>query len=387
MQLNPHLIDTGTPPIPEAQAWLAAWQGPAADRIDLSQAVPGYPPHETMLQALSTAAGTRAAASYGSIYGDTALRDAYGAHLSQVYGAPVKPGETMITSGCNQAFIIAVMALAKAGDAILVPSPWYFNHDMALTMLGIETRALPCSAENGFVPAVTNAENLVDEKVKAIVLVTPNNPTGAIYPPDVIEAFYELCARKKIALILDETYRDFLPDNAGPAHGLFNRKDWGETLISLYSFSKSYCIPGHRIGAMIASENNAREIGKILDTLQICPQRAAQMALVPALPELAVWREDNRREINVRAEAFRAAMAHGTGWQIVSVGAYFSYVRHPYTADARVVAEKLARERGVLLLPGVYFGDSSGQFMRVAFANADRAKLAALPERLSGFVL
>lgn len=387
MQLNPHLIDTGTPPIPEAQAWLAAWQGPAADRIDLSQAVPGYPPHETMLQALSTAAGTRAAASYGSIYGDTALRDAYGAHLSQVYGAPVKPGETMITSGCNQAFIIAVMALAKAGDAILVPSPWYFNHDMALTMLGIETRALPCSAENGFVPAVTNAENLVDEKVKAIVLVTPNNPTGAIYPPDVIEAFYELCARKKIALILDETYRDFLPDNAGPAHGLFNRKDWGETLISLYSFSKSYCIPGHRIGAMIASENNAREIGKILDTLQICPQRAAQMALVPAIPELAVWREDNRREINVRAEAFRAAMAQGTGWQIASVGAYFSYVRHPYTADARVVAERLARERGVLLLPGVYFGDSSGQFMRVAFANADRAKLAALPERLSGFAL
>jgi aspartate/methionine/tyrosine aminotransferase len=387
MQLNPHLIDTGTPPIPEAQAWLAAWQGPAADRIDLSQAVPGYPPHETMLQALSTAAGTRAAASYGSIYGDTALRDAYGAHLSQVYGAPVKPGETMITSGCNQAFIIAVMALAKAGDAILVPSPWYFNHDMALTMLGIETRALPCSAENGFVPAVTNAENLVDEKVKAIVLVTPNNPTGAIYPPDVIEAFYELCARKKIALILDETYRDFLPDNAGPAHGLFNRKDWGETLISLYSFSKSYCIPGHRIGAMIASENNAREIGKILDTLQICPQRAAQMALVPAIPELAVWREDNRREINVRAEAFRAAMAQSTGWQIASVGAYFSYVRHPYTADARVVAEKLARERGVLLLPGVYFGDSSGQFMRVAFANADRAKLAALPERLSGFAL
>lgn len=387
MQLNPHLIDTGTPPIPEAQAWLAAWQGPAADRIDLSQAVPGYPPHETMLQALSTAAGTRAAASYGSIYGDTALRDAYGAHLSQVYGAPVKPGETMITSGCNQAFIIAVMALAKAGDAILVPSPWYFNHDMALTMLGIETRALPCSAENGFVPAVTNAENLVDEKVKAIVLVTPNNPTGAIYPPDVIEAFYELCARKKIALILDETYRDFLPDNAGPAHGLFNRKDWGETLISLYSFSKSYCIPGHRIGAMIASENNAREIGKILDTLQICPQRAAQMALVPAIPELAIWREDNRREINVRAEAFRAAMAQGTGWQIASVGAYFSYVRHPYTADARVVAERLARERGVLLLPGVYFGDSSGQFMRVAFANADRAKLAALPERLSGFAL
>jgi aspartate/methionine/tyrosine aminotransferase len=387
MQLNPYLIDTGTPPIPEAQNWLAAWHGSAADRIDLSQAVPGYPPHETMLQSLAAAAGTRAAASYGSIYGDADLRAAYGAHLSQVYGAAVKPGETMITSGCNQAFIIAVMALAKAGDAIIVPSPWYFNHDMALTMLGIETRALPCSAENGFVPKVADAEKLIDENVKAIVLVTPNNPTGAIYPPDVIEAFYELCARRNIALILDETYRDFLPDNAGPAHTLFNRKDWGETLISLYSFSKSYCIPGHRIGAMIASESNAREIGKILDTLQICPQRAAQMALVPAIPALAAWREDNRREINARAQAFRDAMARCDGWSVASVGAYFSYVRHPYAVDARMVAEKLARERGILVLPGLYFGDSTGQFMRVAFANADRAKLAALPERLSGFAL
>lgn len=387
MQLNPNLIDTGTPPIPEAQAWLAAWSGTSADRIDLSQAVPGYPPHATMLQTLAEAAGTRAAASYGSIFGDAALREAYAAHVSSVYGAAIKPGETMITSGCNQAFIIAAMALAKAGDAVIVPSPWYFNHEMALTMLGIETRALPCRSENGFVPDIADAEKLVDGKVKAIVLVTPNNPTGAIYPAETIEAFYTFCTRHNIALILDETYRDFLPDNAGPAHPLFARADWGDTLISLYSFSKSYCIPGHRIGAMIASEKNATQIGKILDTLQICPQRAAQMALGPAIPGLAAWREDNRREINARAEAFRAAMAQCEGWEIASVGAYFSYVRHPYAGEARIVAEKLARERGVLLLPGVYFGDLSGQFMRVAFANADRAKLSALSDRLKGFTL
>lgn len=387
MHLNPLLLDTGTPPIPEAQGWLAQWKGEVSDRIDLSQAVPGYPPHQTMLDALAAAAGTRAAASYGSIFGDADLRAAYADHLSSIYGATISSGETMITSGCNQAFVIAAMALAKAGDAIIVPAPWYFNHDMALNMLGIETRALACHADNGFIPSVADAEKLIDAKVKALVLVTPNNPTGAIYPPHIIEAFYELCARKKIALILDETYRDFLPDNAGPAHGLFSQNNWGDTLVSLYSFSKSYCIPGHRIGAIIASEANAREIGKILDTLQICPQRAAQMALVPAIPGLTAWREDNRREINARAAAFRQAMAQCKGWNIESVGAYFSFVRHPYEAEARIVAEKLARECGVLLLPGHYFGDTSGRFMRVAFANADRAKLAALPERLSGFVL
>lgn len=387
MNLNPLLLDTGTPPIPEAQGWLAQWKGEVADRIDLSQAVPGYPPHQTMLDALAAAAGTRAAASYGSIFGDADLRAAYARHLSDVYGTTITAGETMITSGCNQAFVMVAMALAKAGDAILVPAPWYFNHDMALNMLGIETRALPCLAEHGFVPNIADAERLIDDKVKAIVLVTPNNPTGAIYPPHVIDAFYELCARKNIALILDETYRDFLPDNAGPAHDLFSHKNWGEHLISLYSFSKSYCIPGHRIGAIIASEANTREIGKILDTLQICPQRAAQMALVAAIPGLAAWREDNRREINARAAAFCEAMAQCKGWRIESVGAYFSFVRHPHAADARDVAETLARERGVLLLPGHYFGDASGRFMRIAFANADRAKLAALPQRLADFDL
>ena len=387
MQLNPHLIDTGTPPIPEAQAWLAAWSGPEAARIDLSQAVPGYPPHETMLRALADAAGTRAAASYGSIYGDAALRAAYAAHLSALYGAPIAPTQTMITSGCNQAFVMVAMALAKAGDAIILPAPWYFNHDMALTMLGIETRALPCHAASGFVPDVAEAEKLIDHRVKAIVLVTPNNPTGALYPPHIIRAFYELCARYKIALIVDETYRDFLPDGVSAPHQLFADPQWGQTLISLYSFSKSYCIPGHRMGAIIAADALTGEIGKILDTLQICPQRAAQMALVPAIESLSPWREANRREINHRAEAFRSAIASCPGWEIVSVGAYFSFVRHPFAADARHVAEYLARERGVLVLPGAYFGDESGRFMRVAFANADRAKLAALPERLRDVAL
>lgn len=387
MQLNPLLLDTGTPPIPEAQAWLAAWPGAVSDRIDLSQAVPGYPPHDEMLRGLADAAGTRIAASYGSIYGDAALREVYAQHVSHVYEAPIQFGQTMITSGCNQAFVIAAMALAQAGDAILLPAPWYFNHAMALTMLGIEPRALPCRAEHGFVPHIADAEALLDEKVKAIVLVSPNNPTGAIYPAQTIHDFYALCERHRIALILDETYRDFLPDAAGPPHALFKNPAWGDTLISLYSFSKSYCIPGHRIGAIIASEAISGEIGKILDTLQICPQRAAQMALVPAVDGLAAWREANRQEINQRAATFRAAMAQCAQWEIASIGAYFSYVRHPFSADAREVAERLARQHGILVLPGAYFGDESGRFMRVAFANADRAKLAALPERLKRFTL
>ena len=80
------------------------------------------------------------------------MRDAYAQHVSTVYGTTIAPGEIAITAGCNQAFFVAMIALAKAGDAVLLPTPWYFNHEMTLHMLGIEARPLPCLAASGFVP-------------------------------------------------------------------------------------------------------------------------------------------------------------------------------------------------------------------------------------------
>ena len=112
------------------------------------------------------------------------------------------------------AFFATMMMLARHGDAVLLPTPWYFNHQMSLDMLGIEARPLPCRAEAGFVPRVEDAAALIDEKVRAVILVTPNNPTGAVYPDHVIESFASLCREKGIYLVLDETYRDFLPNSA-----------------------------------------------------------------------------------------------------------------------------------------------------------------------------
>ena len=114
------------------------------------------------------------------------------------------------------AFFVAMMLLAHRGDAVLLPTPWYFNHQMSLDMLGIEPRPLPCRADAGFVPRVEDAEALIDDKVRAIVLVTPNNPTGAVYPAHVIESFAQLCRKRGIYLVIDETYRDFLPTGHEP---------------------------------------------------------------------------------------------------------------------------------------------------------------------------
>jgi len=386
--LNPDLLDTGTPPIPQAQGWARAYDGGRGPLIDLSQAVPGSPPPPELLQRLGEAGSAADNTRYGAITGDIALREAYAAEIGRVYGAPFSAAEVAITSGCNQAYVITMMALARTGENVLLPTPWYFNHEMTLTMLGIAPRPLPCDPANGFVPDVAEAEKLIDAKTRAIVLVTPNNPTGAVYPPETIAAFADLCERRGIWLVLDETYRDFLPAGMARPHEVFSASGWQRSVIGLYSFSKAYAVPGWRLGAITAGESVIAEIGKVLDCIQINPVRAGQAAVNWGIDGIRSWREGNRVEINARAALFREAMAPLNEWRVLSAGAYFAYVAHPFAGvPAAEVAQKLALERGVLALPGPYFGPGQERHLRIAIANVSAERIAGLSERLRGFSL
>lgn len=381
--ISSRVIATGTPPIPAARAWAAAYDGRAGAEIDLTQAVPGYPPHPEMLERLAAAAGTRAAASYGAIEGDAALREALAADMSGFYGAAIDASAVSITAGCNLAFAMAATVAAAPGEAVMLPAPWYFNHHMALTMHGIGTVALPCRAEDGFVPDPDLAEALLTPAVRAIVLVSPNNPTGAIYPAATIARFAALCRRRGLWLILDETYRDFLPEPNCPPHMLFADPEWADVLVHLYSFSKSYCIPGHRVGAIAAGGAFRRELMKVLDTMQICPTRAPQTALAWAVEGLRGWRAGNRAIMAGRTEAFLVASQRFSGWKLDAIGAYFAYLRLPeWVPEAVATAERLASTRGLASLPGPFFGPGQDRHLRLAFANVDTGAIAEIPGRL-----
>jgi len=381
MRLNLRLLDTGSPPIPKIQAWGASYEG-RGGLLNMCQAVPSHPPAPGMLEHLARAAGDPACATYGPILGDAALREAYADDLATLYGGRPDPSEVAITAGCNQAYFVAMVALAQCGDAVLLPTPSYFNHRMTLDMLGVEARPLPCRAEQGFVPDPVEAETLIDDRVRAIVLVTPNNPTGAIYPPEVITRFHALCQARGIWLVLDETYRDFLPPGRERPHALLSGAGWPEHLIQIYSFSKSFAIPGHRLGALGAPASLLPELGKVMDCVQICAGRAGQAALTWGLGALAAWRMANRVEMVGRAATIRAAFARLPGWEVQSSGAYFAYVRHPFgQTSAWQVAERLASEQGLMCLPGPAF-DGEEAHLRISFANVDAVGIRLMEERL-----
>lgn len=383
------------PPVMEARRWVAGRAFPA-DRplINLSQAAPVDPPPEALRRAIADAALERPEAHlYGPVLGDEALREAIAARWSALYGGTVPRQSVAVTSGCNQAFCAAVATLAAPGEAVILPTPWYFNFRMWLDMAGVRTIPLPCGPDG--LPDPDCARALIDPSVRALTLVTPNNPTGAEYPPALLDAFFDLCRDAGIGLILDETYRDFLSEDR-PPHGLFARRDWGETLLHLYSFSKVFRLTGHRVGALVAGPARIAQAEKFLDTVTICPSRLGQIAALYGLAHLGAWVAGERAEILARRAALEAGFAEGAGgFRMRSCGAYFAFLDHGFDAPSDVVAQRLVADQSLLVLPGTMFaprreegGDGDAErTLRLAFANADAAGLAETLRRLRAFSL
>ena len=381
---NPLLTAVAAPPIAQADGWSGSYDGRHGPLINCCQAVPNHAPPAEFSARLADAAGSAAAARYGDILGDAALRAAYAGHVSGIYETPIDARQIAITAGCNQAFFAAMIAVAGAGEAVVLPTPWYFNHQMTLDMLGIEKRALATRAENGFLPDPEEFEALIDGSTRALVLVSPNNPTGAVYPPELIAALFRICVRRGLYLVLDETYRDFLPPRAGAPHALFADPRAETNLVGLYSFSKAYAIPGHRLGALIGGGTIIGEIEKVVDSLQICAPRPPQAALPWAIDAMAEWRAENAAAIAARARLFEAMIADVPGWQLEQIGAYFAYVRHPSPGrPAATVAAELARDLGILALPGSFFGPDQDEHLRIAFANVPEDGIREIMRRLA----
>lgn len=386
LPLNPNMVATEPPPVMEARRWIEGVTfPPERPLLNMSQAAPVDPPAEALRRAIAEAAlADPGAHLYGPVLGLPELREELAARWSAGYGGRIGADEVAITSGCNQAFCAAMATLAAPGDEVLLPTPWYFNHKMWLDMAGV--RAVPLSPGPELLPDPAEAERQITDRTRAIVLVTPNNPGGVEYPADLVHAFRDLARAKDIALVVDETYRDF-DSRPGAPHDLFADPDWDDTLIHLYSFSKAYRLTGHRVGAMVASARRLGQVEKFLDTVAICPGQLGQRAALWGLRNLEQWLAGERSEILDRRAAMEEGAARLDGWRLLGCGAYFGYVEHPFVLPSDEVARRLVHEAGVLMLPGTMFmpkGSAAGRRqLRIAFANADRAGIGELFERLA----
>ncbi len=388
LPLNPAFAATEPPPVMEARRWIEGVTFPA-DRplINISQAAPVDSPPLGLRQALAEAAlNDPNAHLYGPVLGLPTLREEIARQWSAPYGGPVSPAQVAITQGCNQAFCTVMATLAGPGDEVILTTPWYFNHKMWLDMASVTT--VPLETDDTLIPSAEAAAKLITDRTRAIVLVSPNNPGGVEYPAETLAAFRDLARAHGLALIVDETYRDF-DSRTGAPHTLFQDPDWADTMIQLYSFSKAYRLTGHRVGALVASTARLAEVEKFLDTVAICPSQLGQIGALWGMRNLGQWLAGERDEILARRRAMTEGFASLPGWRLLGCGAYFAYVEHPFDMPSDQLCKRLVTEASLLMLPGTMFqpqGSAAGRRqIRIAFANVDAKGIAEVIRRLAAF--
>ena len=380
-------IGVDPPPVLEVKNWLSNPDlQPSKPLIDVSQAAPTEPPPKKMLEFMANKIlCDNAVNTYGPVLGLDELRESLASKWSRQYQGKVSKENVAVTSGCNQAFCASISSFTSENDEVIIPTPWYFNHHMWLQMAGV--KSIPLETDANMNPILEKAEALITDRTRAIVLVSPNNPSGAIYSNQLLQKFFDLCKSNQIRLIIDETYKDFHP-NASQPHTLLENNSWDQVLTILYSFSKTYRMTGHRIGALLTSKENLIEIEKALDTFTVCPPQLGQYAANWGLNNLEAWAAERRTEILQRAKHFSEKFQplSAAGWSLRGCGAYFAFVEHPFEDESNILAPLILRDQGILLMPGTMFypkhNPLGSRSFRIAFANIDKYKISTLLERL-----
>lgn len=383
MNLSPLITNVHFPPISEVKGWLAGRPQDGQELIDLCQAVPDYAPPPQLTDHLATLLSDPQLSKYSPDEGLPEVRAALCAQYGRTYAAQLLPENLCLTIGASQAFWLAIVTLCQAGDEVVVQVPCYFDHPMVLDMLGLHAVYAPFVEADGGRPDPQTIERLITPRTRAILIVSPSNPTGAITPPDMIRELYEIARRHRIALILDETYNAFIPGGARP-HDLFHEPDWGDTFVHIASFGKTYALTGYRAGMLVASPQFIHHALKAQDTMAVCQPRITQQAVKFGVEHLDGWVAANREMMTSRHDLFRSEfMQPGNPFTLTASGAFFAWVRHPFSGCCgRQVAKRLVDEAAVLCLPGEVFGPGLESYLRLAFGNI---RAAAIPEAVRRF--
>jgi len=370
LTLSPLITKVHFPPISEVKRWLAERPDDGLELIDLCQAVPDYAPATELTEHLSDLIHDPLMSKYSPDEGLPDVREALCDYYRRKYGAIMSPVNLCLTIGASQAFWLAIVTLCRAGDEVVVQAPSYFDHPMALDILDIRGVYAPFVESDGGLPSVATIERLITDKTRAILIVSPSNPTGAITPPTVIHELLALARLRGIALILDETYNEFIPGGARP-HDLFSDPFWGDNFVHIASFGKTYALTGYRAGLLAASEDFIHHALKAQDTMAVCQPRITQHAVKFGVERLDGWVAANRDMMTRRHDIFRTEfLKPGNRFQLTASGAFFAWVRHPFkNCTSRQVARRLVDEAAVICLPGEVFGPGLEDYLRLAFGN------------------
>jgi aspartate/methionine/tyrosine aminotransferase len=346
--------------------------------ISLGQGVVHYGPPPCVAEAAGRAAVHEARIHcYGLAFGIDSLLDGLRGKLGAENGVTLGPTRRLaVTAGSNMGFLTAVLAIADPGDEVILLAPFYFNHEMAIDIAGC--RAVAVATDENYQPDLAAIEEAIGPRTRALVTISPNNPTGAVYSRESLTAINQLCAKRGIYHIADEPYEYFTHDEALTHFSPASLAGSDGHTIALHTFSKAYGMAGWRIGYMVLPAHLEEAIKKIQDTNLICPPMLNQFAALAALGAGRPWCQ---RQIEPLARVRDLVLAglDELGDRVLVPrpgGAFYVLMRvHTKLRDMELV-EPLIREHGVAVMPGSTFGVSDGCCLRIAYGALDRDTVA-----------
>ena len=372
MRESRRMAEVQSPVIPIVGDWVRATPG----TISLGQGIVSYGPPREAIDAIAGFSEKAENHTYGAVEGIRPLVEALEAKLRAENGIETGKGSrVVVTAGGNMAFLNAVLAVADVGDEIILLTPYYFNHEMAVGIAGC--RAALVETDERFQPRADAIARAITPRTRAVVTVSPNNPTGAVYPEGALREVNALCKARGIYHIHDEAYEYFT--YGGVRAFSPGSIDWSaEHTISLYSFSKAYGFAGWRIGYMAVPAPLFDAIRKIQDTNLICPPLISQVAALGALQAGAGYcREKLRTIAETRAIALRELESIASIAAFPKTdGAFYFLIRVNGGIRPLDLVERLIREHRVAAIPGTAFGLERGCTLRVAYGALDPATAA-----------
>jgi aspartate/methionine/tyrosine aminotransferase len=350
--------------------------------ISLGQGVVHYGPPQQALDAVGPFLANPRNHKYHAVEGIAPLVRALGQKLTEENGIPIGDhNRVVVTAGGNMAFFNALLAIADPGDEVILLAPYYFNHEMAVGMLNCRAVVVPLDGDYQIdLSAVAAA---ITPRTRAIVTISPNNPSGAVYPRATLTAVNQLCRERGVYHISDEAYEYFVYDGAehfSPA----SLPGAAEYTISLYSFSKAYGFASWRIGYMVIPEALTVAVRKAQDTILICASVISQHAALGALQAPVEYRRANLARVAEVREMVLEELADVRSFCTIpqALGAFYFLLRVDTPLNAMSVVERLIQEYGVAVIPGTTFGLDGGCCLRVAYGALERETIATGVGRL-----
>lgn len=348
--------------------------------ISLGQALPGFGPPSSALDAMRRAIDVPSTHVYSADAGLLTLREALCARLNGE-GAAVAPDEVIITAGGNQAFMLALMTLVDPGDEVLLPAPYFVNHEMAIAALGAVPREVPPGEDAGFGLRWRDLAPHLSSRTRAVAICTPSNPTGAIVPGVELSLIARELAARGIVLFSDETYARFVYEDEFATVAAL--PSWQESAVVVSTFSKSFGMTGWRVGCMLAARHVCEQAIKIQDAMIICAPVPSQIGVEAAIRDSWDYPAAFRQELVARRTLLAAGLREipRLRWR-PAAGGFFAFVGVDGCQDSAALARDILERAHVVTIPGSTFGRAGEGFIRLSYSAVSQDELRLAIERL-----